>query len=146
MSVAMIAPLISEKNAFMKLNEVESGDEDVNELDADEWNEDTAEAVDKQIALQGGQRADRRVFYAPQGERDQRNDDEGVENDRAQNGAGRTVQPHDVERRDRRERGHEHCGNDGEVFGDIVRDAERRQGPAGDQHLFPDFDDVNELG
>ena len=56
------------------------------------------------------------------------------------------VQMHDVERRDRGKRGHQHRGNDGEIFRDVVGDAERRQRTARDQHLFPDLDDVDELG
>ena len=57
-----------------------------------------------------------------------------------------TVQMHDVERRDRREGRHQHRGNDREIFRHIVRDAERRQRTARDQHLFPDLDDVEQLG
>ena len=68
-----------------------------------------------------------------------------VENDGAQDGAGRAVQVHDVQRRDRRERRHQHRGNDGEIFRDVVGDAERRERAARDQQLFPDFDDLDEL-
>ena len=57
-----------------------------------------------------------------------------------------TVQVHDVERRDGRERRHQHRGNDGEIFRHIVGDAERRERTARDQQLFPDLDDVDELG
>ena len=56
------------------------------------------------------------------------------------------VQVHDVQRRDGRERRHQHRGNDREIFRHIVRDAERRQRTARDQHLFPDLDDVEQLG
>ncbi len=57
-----------------------------------------------------------------------------------------TVQMHDVERSDRGKGRHQHRGNDREIFRHIVRDTERRQRTAGDQHLFPDLDDVEQLG
>ena len=75
----------------------------IDEFDADERNDDAAEAVDEQVALQNGERADRLVRHAAQRQRNQRDDDERVENDGAQDRAGRAVQAHDVQRRDRRE-------------------------------------------
>ena len=72
-------------------------------FDADERDDDAAEAVDEQVALQNGQRADGLEFHAAQRQRNQRDDDERVENDGAQDGAVRAVQVHDVERRDGRE-------------------------------------------
>ena len=41
---------------------------------------------------------------------------------------------------------HEHRGDDGEVFGDVVGDRERGQRAAGHQQLFADLDDLDELG
>ena len=52
---------------------------------------------------------------------------------------------HDVERRDGGKRAHQHRGNNREVFRYIVRDTERRQRTARDQHLFPDLDDVEQF-
>ena len=118
---------------------------EIDELDADERNDDAAQAVDEQVALQNGERADRFVGDAAQRQRNQRDDDERVENDGAQNRARRAVQAHDVQRRDRRKRRHQHRGNDREIFRHIVRDAEGRQRAARDQQLFPDLDDVDEL-
>ena len=43
-------------------------------------------------------------------------------------------------------RRHQHRRNDREIFRHVVGDAEGRQRTAGDQHLFSDFDDVDELG
>ena len=125
---------------------MERSDDEIDELDADERHDDAAQAIDEQIALQNGQSAHRFVGHAAQRQRDQRDDDERVENDGAQDGAGRAVQMHDVERRDGREGRHQHRGNDGEIFRHIVGDAERGQRTAGDQHLFPDLDDVDQLG
>ena len=53
---------------------------------------------------------------------------------------------HDVERRNGRERDHQHRGDDGEVFGDVVGDAEGGERAARDEELLPDFDDLDELG
>ena len=119
---------------------------DIDELDADEGNDDAAQAVDEQVALQDCERADRFVGNAAQRQRNERDDDERVENDGAENGAGRALQMHDVERRDRRECRHQHGGNDREIFRDVVGDAESRERAARDQHLFSDLDDVDELG
>src|SRR5947207_3146510 len=96
-SVDITAPRMSENNSFIRLNQFEGGDDDVDGLDANEWNDDAADAIDEQVALQSGECANGRVFYAAQCQRDQGDDDERVENHRAQNGAGRTVQAHDVQ-------------------------------------------------
>ncbi len=53
---------------------------------------------------------------------------------------------HDVERCDNRKCGHEHGRNDREIFCDIVGDAERRERATRYQHLFSDFDNVDQLG
>src|ERR1035437_253632 len=144
-SVTITAARNSENRFFISLNEFERGDEDINGLDAGERNDDAAQAVDEQIALQNGKRANRFELHAAQRERNQCDDDEGVENDRAQNRAVRAVQVHDVERRDGGERDHQHRGNDGEIFRHIVRDAERGQRTARDEQLFADLDDLDEL-
>ena len=69
-----------------------------------------------------------------------------VEDDRAQDRALRRGEPHDIQRRDLGKRSDEHRGNDGEIFRYVVGDAECRQRAAGDEELFPDFDDLDELG
>ena len=125
---------------------MERSNDEIDELDADERHDDATEAIDEQVALQDGEGAHRFVGHAAQGQRNQRDDDERVENDGAEDGAGGTVQVHDVERRDGREGRHQHGGNNREIFRHIVRDAEGRQRTARDQHLFPDLDDVEELG
>src|ERR1700722_16169149 len=144
-SVDMRAARNSENRRFISLNEFESGDNDVNGRDANERNNDAAQPVDEQVALQNGQRADGVELHAAQGQRNQGDDDEGIENDGAQDGAVRAVQAHDSERRTGRERHHRHGGNDGEIFGPVVGDAERGQRAARDEQLLADFDDLDEL-
>ena len=56
------------------------------------------------------------------------------------------MQAHDVEGRNGRERDHQHGGNDGEVFGDVVGDAEGGEGAARDEELLADLYDLDELG
>ena len=56
------------------------------------------------------------------------------------------MQLHDVQRRYGGEGGHQHRGNNREIFRHIVGDAERRQRTARDEHLLPDFNDVEQLG
>src|SRR5678810_416970 len=96
-TVAMTAPRISEKNSFILSNQVKSHDNHINHFDAGERNNDAAHAIDQQVALKYRQRTNGLVGYAAQRERNQRDDDERVENDGAQNGAGRAVQAHDVQ-------------------------------------------------
>src|ERR1700736_6770176 len=103
-NVAKTAPRISEKSAFIKLNEVESGNDEIDELDSDERHDDPAKAVDEQVALENRERAHRFVGHAAQGQRNQRDDDERVKDDGAKNGASGAVEVHDVEWSDGRER------------------------------------------
>jgi len=100
-------------------------DDQIDQFDPDKRHDETAETVDEQVALQDGERAHRFVSDAAQRQRNQRDDDEGIENDGAQDGAGRGVQMHDVERRNGGKRAHQHRGNNREVFRYIVRDTER---------------------
>ncbi len=74
-----------------------------------------------------------------------RNNDERVENHGAKDRAGRAVQPHDIQRPNRRERPHQHRRDDREVFRHVIGNAERRQRTARDQQLFSDFDDLDEF-
>src|ERR1035441_6133576 len=130
----------------MRLDELQGGDDEVDELDANERDDDPAQAVNEQVALKHGEGADGRVFDAAQGQGNQGDNNEGVENDGAQDGAGRAVQAHDVQGRNGRERDHQHGGHDGEVFGNVVGDAEGGKRAARDEELLPDFDDLDELG
>src|SRR4051812_21696164 len=72
-------------------------DEQVDELDAEEWHDDTSGAVDEQIAAQQRTGARGCVADAAQGQRDQREDHQGVEDDRGEDCRLRRVQAHDVE-------------------------------------------------
>ena len=84
----------------MSLGEVKRSDDDIDQFDADERNDDAAEAVDQQVALQNGERAHRFVSDAAQRQRNQCDDNERVKNDGAEDRAGGCAQVHDVERRD----------------------------------------------
>src|SRR5882672_7274167 len=95
--VDMTAPRISEKRSFMGLNEFESSDNDIDQFDGNELNNDSAHAIDKQVALQRREGANGRIFHAAQRQRDQRDDDERVENDGAEDRALRRNELHDVE-------------------------------------------------
>ena len=118
----------------------------VDELDPNERNNDTTKAIDEQVTLQDRERANRLVRDAAQRKWNQRDNNQGVENDSAQDRAGRAVQVHDVQRRNRRERRHQHRRNDRKIFRHIVGDAEGRQATARNQHLLPDLDDVEQFG
>ena len=112
---------------FHLLGQVKRGDDQIDQFDPDKRNDETAEAVDQQVALQNGERAHRFVSHAAQRQRNKCDDDERVENDGAEDRAGGGAQVHDVERRDLGKCRHQHRRDDCEVFRDVVRDAERRE-------------------
>ena len=56
------------------------------------------------------------------------------------------LEMHDIERARARIGGGEGRRNDGEVFGDVVRDAERGERSPGHQHLLAGLDDLDQLG
>ncbi len=85
------------------------------------------------------------VLHAAEGQRDEHDDDEGVEDDAGED-RGVGVQPHDVECAERGVGAHERRGDDGEVLGHVVGDAEGRERAAGHQQLLADLDDLDELG
>ena len=63
---------------------MQSRDDEVDELDGDERRDDAAQPVDQQIAAKQRGGADGTILDAPQRQRDQRDDDQGVEDDRRQ--------------------------------------------------------------
>ncbi len=83
---------------------------------------------------------------ALQGKRNQRDDDQRIEDDCRQDGALRRRQIHNVERLELRVEGEEQRWDDGEIFRHIVGDGERRQCAARHQQLFADLNDLDELG
>src|ERR1700678_2959995 len=79
------------------------GDEDeIDELDEDEGDDDPAHSVDEHVAAQDGGRSGRSESHAAQGQRYQRHDHEGIEDDGGEHGALWAVQMQDVERLDLR--------------------------------------------
>src|ERR1043165_7851580 len=130
---------------FHSLGQMKCGDDQIDQLDSDKGNDETAEAVNQQVALQHSERARWSVSDTSQRKRDQRNYNEGVEDNGAQDRAGGGAQVHDVERRNLGKCGHQHRGYDCKILRDVVRDAECGEGTARDQHLFSDLDDVEQL-
>src|SRR4029077_13007221 len=78
--------------------EMQGGDREVDRLDADERDDHAAAAVDPQVAPQQWAGPDRAIAHAFERQRNERDDDQRVEDDRRENGALRRRQPHDVER------------------------------------------------
>src|SRR5262249_881415 len=123
----------------------ESWDElndEVDELDSDERDDQTADAVDPQVPAQ--HRRGRRwpVPNAPQGERYQGDDDQRVEDDRRGDRGLGAVQVHDVQLLQPREDAREHRWDDREVLRYVVGDGECGQRPACDQQLLADLNDL----
>ena len=71
--------------------ETQGHDDEVDGLDADKRKHDAAQAVDQQIAAQERGRADRTIVDTLQRQRNERDDDQRIEDDRRQDGALRRV-------------------------------------------------------
>ena len=78
------------------LDSVDEGENDVDDLDSDERNDETAESVNEQVAAENVHRRRGAELHAAQRERDQEDDDDRVEDHGAENRAVRRVQLHDV--------------------------------------------------
>ncbi len=107
-----------------------------------------AGAVDQEVAAQEMDCVGGDELHAPQRQWDETDDDQRVEDHRGEDRRAGALQVHDVEVVEDTHAGEagEHCGDDGEVFGDVVGDGERRERSAGDEELLADLDDVDELG
>src|ERR1700677_4847099 len=134
-------------------SQVGGDQDDINQFDKHERHQNAAQPVNEHVVAQDDFRAERPVLDAFEGQRDQRHDDEGVEDDGAEDGALGRVQVHDVElvQRPPAARGGgveeaEHGGKNGEIFRHIVGDAEGRQRAARHEELFADFHHFDELG
>src|ERR1700722_20932981 len=74
----------------------QSDEQQIDELYADERGDHAAHAVDQEVSPQDGGRAHRLELDAAQRQRDEYDDDDGVEDDRRQDGRMGIVQSHDV--------------------------------------------------
>src|SRR5215831_16148151 len=69
------------------LGEMHSGHHEVDRLDAEERNDDAADSVDQKVEPQQSGGADWAIAHALQRQRNERDDDQRVEDDRGQDGA-----------------------------------------------------------
>src|SRR5215472_7460952 len=76
--------------------QTDGGDEDVDQLDTDERYDDPADTIEQQVATQDRRRTNRPVGDTAQRQRDQRDNDQRVEDDCRQNSALWRLQPHHV--------------------------------------------------
>src|ERR1700680_1895263 len=111
---------------WASLNCADEYENDIDELEADEGDDDAADAVDDQISAQYDPRWCRPILHTAQRERNQSDDDQRVEDHARQNRGLRRVKAHQVERAERGIRGEKKSRNDREVLGDVVRDRKRR--------------------
>src|SRR5688572_18932700 len=108
-------------------DESKDDEKQVEQLDAHEGHDQAAEPVDEQVAAQHGRGGSRTVGDAAERQRDERDDDERVEDHARQNRRLRRVQSHHVQRPELRIGGDEQRGDDGEILGHVVGDGERRE-------------------
>src|ERR1700737_1492987 len=109
------------RSEFLNLNSAFLGhpdarDDHVNQLDANERNDDSAQAVDQQVVTQQRGGAHGAVLYACQSQRNQGDDDQGIENYGRQYRRARSLEVHDVERVEHRESPRKHRWNDSEIL------------------------------
>src|ERR1700742_1869831 len=95
--------------------EMKIGDQHVDQLDSDEWSDETPEAVNQDILRKYYGGAGGAAVYSAQRERNQENDDDGVEDDRGQNRGLRPSEVHDVQNAEHGKRTGEHSGDDREI-------------------------------
>src|SRR3979409_2798430 len=76
---------------------VQDDQQDVDDLDANERRDDSSRAIDDEMVTQQTRRADGAVLDAPQRQRNERDDDERVEDDGAHDRALRRREVHDIE-------------------------------------------------
>src|SRR3984957_496376 len=81
---------------LQNLREMQRGENHIDDLDADEGHDDAAKTVEHHVLEQHAVRTLRLIPYAAQRQRNQRDDDERVEDDRRKDRALRRRQPHDV--------------------------------------------------
>ena len=71
------------EEVFHDLNKFEGRNNDIDQFDADKWNDDAAQAVDEEVAPQHGHCSDRLELNATQRQRNQGDDNQRIENDGA---------------------------------------------------------------
>src|SRR5581483_7625126 len=120
-------------------------DREIDSLDADKRNDDAAEAVDQQVALQQRAGSYRTVTHALQRKRNQGYDNQRIEDDCRKNRALRAGEIHDVERLKLWIEGHEHRRDDGEILRHVVSDRERGERAPRHEKLLADLDDLKKL-
>src|SRR5262249_61888666 len=123
-----------------------AGEGEVDDIEKAERLDNPADPVDEDVAAQDRSCAQGAEPHAAHGQRDEGDNDQGVEDHRGQHGRAGAVQVHDIERAELRVGGDEQGGDDHEVLRDVVGDREGGQRAPGDDELLADLDDVDELG
>src|SRR4051812_20876644 len=72
-------------------------DQHVDQLDSDEWNDDSPHAINREVIPKQHCSCHRPVLHASQCKWDQGNDDQGIEDDCGQNGRLGRLEMHDVQ-------------------------------------------------
>src|ERR1700683_5651616 len=96
-----IAGRISRNMTLCSSSQMQDRDHEIDGLDADKRNDHAADSVDQKIAQKQRTGTDRSVAHTLQRKRNERDDDQRVENDCRKDGAFRRFQLHDVERVER---------------------------------------------
>src|SRR5713101_1962070 len=95
--VRTVSTAVAMRAVLNVFTEKTSGEMQRRDLDVDERNNHAAKAINNKVASQNRGRANRTVLHTAQRQRNQRDDDQRVENYRRQNRALRRRQMHHVE-------------------------------------------------
>src|SRR3984957_21872 len=117
----------------------------VDELDSDKGHQNAPEAIDEKIAAQEHGCTERPVLHALQRQRNEKHDYDCIENDGSKDRRERACEAHDVERIELRIGRGKGGGDNGEILGHIIGDAEGGQGTPRHQHLLAGLDDLDKL-
>src|SRR5215831_13593506 len=94
-STTVIRIAVSSVRISIPLGQPQRRDQHVDNLDSDEWNDYAADTIDQQVARQDRGGTERPILDPAQRQRDERDNDERVENYRGKDRALRSAEVHD---------------------------------------------------
>src|SRR5437899_12163536 len=120
-------------------------DDQVDQLNVDEWRDDSTQSIDQQVAPQQRVSANSPIAHSPKSQGNQNDDDYGVEYDSRKHSRLRSLQSHDVEHIELRKRARKHRRDDRKILRHVVGHGKSSQGAARDQPLLADLDELETL-
>src|SRR5437879_13095677 len=105
-------------------------DEQIDQLNADEWRDDSTQSIDQQVSPPQRLSANGPIAHSPKSQGNQNDDDYGVEYDSRKHSRLRSLQSHDVEHIELRKRARKHRRDDRKILRHVVGLGKSRQDAA----------------